>query len=154
VRKILDTATVPPGGYFVYIDKDSGYRLAHPYYFELKKQAKSHRVANEFPIGTNWSDDFDNNVAENTTSAASVEYKPPTMLEKMSAVSRALYKFALSGFKVVSDEVFAQRKAICEQCGFYGGDTGVLKISCRACGCSGVHLHMASKHCVLSPPKW
>lgn len=154
MRKILDTATVPPGGYFVYIDTDSGYRIAHPYYTELKKRAKSHRAANEYPIGSNWNDEFDTNVAENTPTAHSVEYKPPTMLEKMSAVRQALYRFAVTGMKVVSDELFEQRKSICETCGFYGGETGALKISCKKCGCTSLKLHLNSEHCPLSPPKW
>lgn len=147
MRKILDTATVPPGGYFIYLDPDSGYRIAHPYYFELKKQAKSHRAANEYPIGSNWNDDFDTNVAENTLTARSVEYKPPTMLEKMSAVSRALYKFAVGGFKVVSEELWLKRKSICEQCGFYNGESGVLGVACKACGCSRVKNWLTSSAC-------
>lgn len=152
MRKILDTATVPPGGYFVYIDKDSGHRIAHPYYTELKKRAKSHRAANEYPIGSNWNDEFDTNVAENTPTAHSVEYKPPTIVERMSSAGKALYKAALSGFKVVTDEVFMQRKAECESCAFYGGETGVLRIACKKCGCSGIKLHWPSERCPIG--KW
>lgn len=147
MRKILDTATVPPGGYFFYRDPDSGITIRHPYYLELKKRAKAHRIINDYPLGTNWNDDFDTNVAENTTSAKSVDYKPPTLLEKMSMVSQALYRFAVSGMKVVTDEVFQQRKAICEGCGFYGGENGVLGVACKACGCSKLKLFMAGSVC-------
>lgn len=152
MRKILNTSDVPPGGYFFYRDPESGILLQHPYYFELKKRAKAHRIINDYPVGTNWNDDFDTNVAENTPTATSVDYKPPTLLEKMSMVSQSLYRFAVSGMKVVTDAVWQQRKDICEACAFYGGDNGVLRIACKKCGCAGVKLHLASERCPIS--KW
>lgn len=152
--EIKSKGVVPPGGY-VYIDPDSKQVFKHPHFNQLEIFAKKHRRANDFPIGANWSEQFEENVCRNSPAADCGESEPlPPLVVRASKLAKALTKWAVEGFKVTSEEEYNQRIAICEQCEYFTGSKNILSVSCRKCGCSGLKpwLKSGGKSCPLN--KW
>ena len=75
------------------------------------------------------------------------EIKEPGLLTKAGNFVAAMTDFASSGFKKVTPEQLAERKAICGGCKFFdpSGYGGVGK--CRKCGCSSYKLDIAASRC-------
>jgi hypothetical protein len=75
------------------------------------------------------------------------EIKEPGLLTKAGNFVAAMADFASSGFKQVTPEQLAERKAICAGCKFFDpagyGGTG----KCRKCGCSSYKLDIAASRC-------
>lgn len=69
--------------------------------------------------------------------------------EMLQSFTRAVASWARAGFKVVTEEEFVERLAICEACEFWDGKArgGLGK-----CGCSSPKLIMASEKCPID--KW
>lgn len=154
MKKAISTSRVPVGGNWVYVNPENGFVVKHPYFDTCKRLAKEHRIANNFPIGLEWDDRFEQNVCENAAEGMCVDFTPPSLAEKMASVTRALVNAARRGVTIVSEEVLLQRRAICQACNYYGGSTKILKVACTRCGCSGLKLHLTSSACPLDPPKW
>lgn len=149
MKKVRDISAVPKGGLFRYRHED-GYEQTHPYFNQLKEFVKQYKLANNLPIGLGFDDEFEQNVCAHAQDITCEEFIPPSLLEKMSNLTRALYRFAKSGFKTVTAEQFEERKKICGQCNYYRGDNGLLKIACHRCGCAGVKLAVAGEHCPIN----
>lgn len=75
------------------------------------------------------------------------EIKEPGLLTKAGNFVTAMADFASSGFKQVTPEQLAERKAICAGCKFFdpAGYAGTGK--CRKCGCSSYKLDIAASRC-------
>lgn len=139
-------------GYYVYVDPDSKLRIALPSFKNLMREAKNHRRINNFPIGSNWNNEFEENVCVNTPGDMcyeKTEMSPLTMLGQFAA---ALMRQAASGFKVVSPEVAMQRRQICEACEHFSGAYSLMKTSCGKCRCTRLKLSWPSEKCPLN--KW
>lgn len=154
MKKAISTSRVPVGGNWTYKNPENGFVIRHPYFNEVKKLAKQHRLANNFPIGLEFDDQFEENVCANAADGSCFEFTPPTLGEKMASLGRALMNAARSGFKTVNEETLMQRRAICQECNFYGGSSGLFKVACKKCGCSGLKIHLSSSVCPYEPPKW
>lgn len=151
MKKVRDNSAVPRGGTFIYVHED-GFEQRHPYFNQLKEFVKQYKLANNFPIGLGFDDEYEQNVCAHAADVTCEEFIPPTLLQKMSSLAQALYRSAKSGFKVVTPEQFQERKQICGQCNFYRGENGLLKIACARCGCAGIKLAAASENCPIN--KW
>lgn len=149
MQLVANKASVPNGGFFVYRDPDSGLELKHPYYEQLERNARNHRKANNFPLGANWSQQFEDNVCTNTPTAPCHEQG---IAKKAVQAVLALAKWAKAGMPVVSDEEYTRREGICYACEHFTGKVGLLKIFCKKCGCSKKKLAMASEACPIG--KW
>lgn len=156
MKKVLNNSVVPPGGTWTYICPEDSYKLQHPYYNVLKSKATAYRSTNSYPIGLQWEDQFDDNVCNQAAPNVCIEFNEPTAGEKASGLMAALFQAARSGFKVVDTAEYERRLAICEQCNFFAGLNGLLKVVCRQCGCSNKKLNLASSHCPLpgAESKW
>lgn len=155
MKKPFSTSRPPNGGgYWIYRNPENGFVVSHPYYGEVKKRAKIHRRDNNFPIGLEFDDQFDENICANAADGNCFDFIPPTLGEKMASLGKALMNAARSGFKTVTQEVLLERKAICQNCEYYGGSSSPLKVACKRCGCFGLKVHLLSSHCPLEPPKW
>lgn len=151
MRLVANKSSVPSGGFFFYRDPDSGLELKHPYYEQLQRMARAHRKANNYPVGANWSDHFEDNVCANTPSAPC--HEKGIAKQAVQAVI-ALAKWAKAGMQMVSEEEYARREAICYACQYFTGKVGLLKVHCKLCGCSKKKLAMATEHCPDNPPRW
>lgn len=151
MKKVRDNSAVPKGGTFIYVH-ENGYEQRHPYFNQLKENVRQYKLANNFPVGLEFDDEFEQNVCSHAADITCIEFVPPTLMEKMSNVAKALYRSAKSGFKVVTAEQFEERRQICGACNFFGGTNGLLKVACKKCGCSGIKLAAATEHCPIS--KW
>jgi hypothetical protein len=77
------------------------------------------------------------------------EHKEPGLFEKAKNLGTAIIKYALSGFKNVSDEDYAKRKEICGGCEYYRAEND----KCSSCGCVvSLKIAMASESCPVN--KW
>lgn len=153
MQRVRDTNTVPPGGGFRYRDPDSGVLLKHPYYRQLRAQAREHRMANNLPIGLLWDEQFDAavcsempDVCDDTRSESEM-----TMPEKASLFAKSMVNWALSGFKVLSHEDYDARLTICKACPYWKWERRRF-VACSKCGCSRLKLFIATVNCPIG--KW
>lgn len=63
-------------------------------------------------------------------------------------------RWVSSGFKVITEEEFGKRLAICEPCPNWKGEAGFGMGRCGKCGCVKVKLYLASEKCPLPVPLW
>lgn len=76
-------------------------------------------------------------------------------VEKIKNFSDAMIVWAHDDkLKVVSDEVLASRKSICNGCDKWDKDGYAGLGMCKVCGCSGMKLYLPSSQCPWMPPKW
>jgi hypothetical protein len=73
----------------------------------------------------------------------------PGLLKKAGSFIAAMSDFAGSGFKRVTAQQLAERKAICAGCKFFdpAGYAGAGK--CKKCGCSSYKLDIAASRCPM-----
>lgn len=148
---------VPNGGQRRYVNPEDGWEATHPYYVSLLNAARAHRVANGQPIPANWTEVFEDNLCQNTST---LPCEPrDTGVRKALAMARrftqSMTTWARSGFKLADDETLARRRAACAACPHWE-DTGLVGWGfgrCGKCGCS-THLKSAifSERCPLQ--KW
>lgn len=78
---------------------------------------------------------------------------PLTPFELAKSLGSALINWAKAGFRVVSDETFNQRHAICTGCDYWMGDGASIGLcKCGKCGCSGLKLFLPTEKCPIR--KW
>ncbi len=156
--RVRDTNTVPPGD-FRYRDPDTGFLLKHPYYRQLRKNARKYREDNGLPIGLLWDEQFDAAVCKE---APAICYETRgedemTLPEKAAAFSQSMKNWALSGFGVLSHEEYTQRLNICRgsvdvpRCEYWRGESKRF-VACKKCGCSRLKLFLAGVKCPIG--KW
>ena len=78
----------------------------------------------------------------------------PTVTELAGNFVEAIRKWALSGFPVASEEIYAERAAICGQCEFWDGAAraGLGQCTAPGCGCTRFKRFLATERCPLG--KW
>lgn len=82
-------------------------------------------------------------------------HQPPTIIDKAKGFGTAMVNWATQdGFSHVTDEQFAQRKAICTACQFWIPEKFNGMGLCKLCGCTGMKLYIPSSICPNHPPKW
>lgn len=150
--KIRDTAALPPKAW-IFKNPEDGQILKHVYFSQLQNMVKGYRRANSFPIGSNFQEQFEANLCENRPEFC-FEFTPPSLITKAGTFAVALGRWAKSGFKVRSAEEAEAVLNICRACPHYAGETGLLKVACRVCGCSRKKVFLASEHCPDNPPRW
>lgn len=143
--KIRDSSSLNPKPW-KFVNWEDGQVLSHTYYSQLLNQVKAYRRANHYPIGSNFQEQFEANLCENRPEFC-FEFTPPSLLTKAATFTVALGRWAKSGFKVRSEEECEAILNICRQCNHYGGETGVLRVACRLCGCSRKKVAMRTEAC-------
>lgn len=147
MQQVLDKARVPPGGLFRYIDPETKVEFSHPYFMQVKTKAKQHRLANHLPIPLNWEEWLEDQICQATPSCPcepAGDVKQKSLWNLATRFTRAMANWAASGFKLVSDEVLAQRRLACEgdefhaRCPQWEAHTGYFGMGrCGKCGCAG-----------------
>lgn len=153
-NRLKNRTLVPPPGMFIYINPEDGWRIESHAFNVLESKAKEYRRINNYPIGSQWSEDFEDNVCKNHPEGTCFKYEPLTLEQKAKSATLALFNWAKRGFKVRTEEEINQIKAICETCSYYNGQRGLFKVACGKCGCSSKKYYLKSEHCPLSPPRW
>lgn len=78
---------------------------------------------------------------------------PPPLADQITSFSKSVSRWAASGLKSVTDEVFNERKSICAGCEFWDSKALSGTGRCRICGCSTwAKLRMSTESCPLN--KW
>ncbi len=151
---VIHKSNVPNGGYYFYVCEETGVTLKHPYYGQLAVMAKQHRIVNNLPIGSNWLVQFEENVCKNTPAQICNQKADDTVVDIATRFAKAMIKWAASGFKTVSGEVFAQRLAVCESCPNYSVKAVLGRAGCKLCRCTSKKLYLATERCPDNPPRW
>lgn len=144
MKKAKDTSAVPNGGMWHYVCPEDGHRISHPYFNAILSKAIEYRRVNNYPIGLQIADQVEDNLCSNAVPETCLDWEPPTLGQKVQSLTQALFAAARTGFSVVSAEEYQHRLSICEQCNFFGGQKGLLKVLCRKCGCSGFKAYLSS----------
>lgn len=153
MKKVRDSASGAIGGLWIWKHPETGFVVRHSNFKGCRDQVKIFLRANNFPIGSNFEQEFEENLCANGAPNLCEEFVPPTILEKMSSIGQALYRAAKQWrAPIVTAEVLQERRSICESCNFFGGSTNLLKVACQKCGCAGIKLGLVSEHCPIS--KW
>ena len=153
--KPIDDSRGPKGGFWVWKCPETGFLVRHGNYPGIRKAVKDYLRANNYPIGSNFYEELAENLCRQALPGVCEEFIPPTIWEKMSSASQALFQAAKQWrAPVVSAEVLMERRAICSACSYYGGSTSILRVACSKCGCSGLKLFLPGSVCPLPEPKW
>lgn len=152
MNRVIDNSKVPPGGTWTYVHAENGYVQQHPYLHQLRQNVKKYRQINNFPVGSEFNAEFEDNVCKRSAYGVCADFIPPSMMEKASSLTKALTRWAMSGFKVRKEDEVERIRAICKYCTFYGGENGLLKVICKKCGCSNLKLWVQDSHCPIN--KW
>lgn len=149
--EVSQKGIVPPGGY-VWICPESSQVFKHPHLHVLEDAAKAHCRANNYPIGANWAASFEDNVCRNSKCPCA-ELAEPSLPKKIQSLVKALSKWAVEGFPVVTREQYEQREAICLSCPHHTERNSRLT-GCRICGCSKQKLQLRTSFCPDKPSRW
>lgn len=161
MQRIVHSGKVPPGGYWRYLDPETGQEIKHPYLDQVRGRAHKHRVINNLPIPTNWEEQFENNVCENTSTATCEEASSSPLGQSFQLLARftkAMATWAASGFKLVDDETLAARRLACEgdetheRCPQWYNSLRYFGFGrCGRCGCvGGLKTPLATEKCPLN----
>lgn len=74
----------------------------------------------------------------------------PSFGQMVKNFSSSMKSWVKAGFKTVSNQIFNERKAICEACNHWSKK----KARCKICGCHQTKLHLATEQCPDKPPRW
>lgn len=131
--RVIDTATPPGKGGWVYIDPETKVRFQHPYFTSLKHIAAKHRRANQLPIPVNWDQFFEANICDNTTwgKCEPEEKSLRGVFHLAKKFASEMANWAKSGFDTVDKETLQHRFDICQgnldkamdPCQYWGGHT-------------------------------
>jgi hypothetical protein len=156
--RVKDTNTVP-NGYFRYRDPDSKVLLKAPYYSTLKKQAREHRKANNYPIGLLWDEQFDSAVCSEQPEICfeTRSENELTLPEKAVNFANAMKDWVKGGMPVSNHEEYERRRGICRTCPAFRAEKrnkilGLVSVACGKCGCTRLKLFLGTSVCPLG--KW
>lgn len=154
---------VPPGGICRYKDPDAGFIVSHPYYDQVKAQAKDGRNKRGLQIPFNWDAFFDEQFCKATPTAcvevpdAPVETSP-NWAQLAISFGTSIFRWVASGGGVVPWETFKQRYRQCTgdadlpRCPKFTTFRGTGITKCGSCGCSSLKLWLPSERCPIG--KW
>ena len=154
MKKIINVSLVPNPGYFLYVNPEDGHEIKHGHWHGLLVRVKEYRRINNYPIGLNINEEIEQNVCAHAKEGTCAEFTPPTAAEMAVSLTKALFKAARTGFKVVDNAEYQRRLDICKACNFFSGTHSLLKVHCTSCGCRGLKVSLASSNCPAHPPRW
>lgn len=153
MRKVRDNSAGAIGGLWIWKHPETGFVVRHSNYAGCRIEVKRFLRANNYPIGGNFEEEFEENLCANGAPNLCEEFIPPTLLEKMSAFAQALYRAGKQWREpMVTADVLQERRDICEACNFYGGSTSILRVACQKCGCTSLKQFLTSSRCPIG--KW
>jgi hypothetical protein len=163
MNKIIDPTLVPNAGPlgvgFVYVDPDSGRTFVHSRVEQVTILARDHRIANSYPIGSDFRQWVIDNICRSTPGHICYNEEVPSLTQRAVNMTKALLESAAGGFKTATPEQVQQRLTICETsgpngtaCEYFKGLNGMFGVYCGRCGCSKVKMHLKSSVCPLN--KW
>lgn len=144
---VIDKSRVPPGGQHRYVCPESGRVIEHPYYHQLLVNATQHRRVNNYPVGLEWEIEFEENVCRNAKEGVCKDEPTPGALALMTQFARAAFQWARNGARLVDEATFNQRRTICFACTMWDGEKYFGVGGCKACGCTGIKLHLPTEKC-------
>ncbi len=166
MKRFLRKGVVPPGGRVRYRDPDDGWECAHPYYGRVVMLAHEHRVEKNLPIPHNWEQWVEDQICRATdgacieidaeSAAKAAAELSPSWLKMATHFAGAMFKWAASGFSVVSWDTFKERMTQCRgdeeagvpRCQYYHPSQGGWSlVHCGACGCARQKLFLATERC-------
>jgi len=157
VKRILHPERVPPGGNYRYVVPESGMEFLGQTPGVVLVKVRAHCEANNYPLRhleQRITDQFCERhpeLCEDVDEATGL----PSLVEMAKRFTLAMASWASSGFRIVSQEQFQERRNTCLTCNHWRGDgTNVAMGRCGKCGCSGLKLFAASEECPDDPPKW
>lgn len=131
ILSLKDINHVPPGGLFVYLQKDTSVRLTASSFQHLLEKVKKHRLANNIPITGTFIQEVQHGVCEQLSAAGHpgecVDAEHPFVphdrriafgLSDAITGTLTIGAFALLGESVVSQPVADARASICSTCEF------------------------------------
>jgi hypothetical protein len=146
---IADTSHVPPGGAFVYVQPESGVTFRHHTLPYLLEQIKKHRIANNYPIGTNFNQEIEDYICQHQPDICR-DTTPPVQLTKVQVLigfAKSMMSWASQGFALVRGDDYIARRETCmgdgkdkPQCPYWGGEPEFGFAQCAKCGCSRLKL--------------
>lgn len=152
---------VPPGGQCRYTDPDTGWRYAHPYYENVSESARSYRLAAGLPIPDDWDAFFDEQFCKATPQGCvEVPQVTPGAGKMAVTFAKSMLQWALSGFKVTTEEQFQARQDQCAgnsakkipRCQYFGSWSSFGFARCTKCGCFRLKLFLPESRCPIG--KW
>lgn len=119
--KIIHPERVPNGGGFVYVQPESGLEFKHARMEYLIAQIKKHRLANNYPIGTNFEQEIEAAVCNRNPELCKDMAMQPTVQLGLADIlrgTRVIGEFVAKGMPFVSDTEADRRAATCSNCTF------------------------------------
>src|SRR5690349_634690 len=137
MRKPISTNRPPTGGkMWTWKCPETGYEITHRHYDQVKERVRLYCQRNNFPIGLQWDDQFDENLCANAPANSCEEFGQAKITKKALQLVRALGVWASQGFPTRSQEEVTKILDVCKTCEFYTGESSILKIACKRCGCT------------------
>lgn len=130
-----------------YVNAEDGHKISALHFDILKGKVRDYRRLNNYPVGSNFDFDFEQNVCANADSNDCYDESMPPITQRLRTFARAMGSWAASGLKTVSQEDAQKRLEVCEQCPHYNGSSSILKIACKRCGCTGLKLWLPGSVC-------
>lgn len=135
-----------------YVNVEDSYKISALHYDTLKKKVRDYRRLNNYPIGSNFDNDFDANLCSHADSNDCCDDTIPPLAKRAVKFAKAMVNWASSGFPTRSKEEVEKIMDICEGCEFFNGEGSPFKIACKKCGCSSLALYVKTKVCPAG--KW
>lgn len=151
MAKIREINQVPPGGYW--FETPSGLRIE-----SSSRQGLGTRVFDYYRANNMSVKGLDEAIDDQICSRAPLGFCVDGAREYMSPVQKAahfagaLANWVALGFKLASKELYEERKATCDACPYWRGESMFGFGSCSVCGCSRLKLFLPSEKCPLN--KW
>lgn len=144
MMKVTHPNHVPPGGAFIYVQPESGVEFRHHTITYLRELVKKHRLANNYPIGTNFNQEIEDYICSHQPGICH-DATPPVPLTKTAILinfAKSMLQWAGNGFTFVRGDDYIARRNICmgtpelQPCPYWGGEPEFGYAHCAKCGCS------------------
>ena len=133
-----------------YTHIEDGYSQVSTNYDHLQNIVREHRHRNNYPVGTDFARQFDDNICNNAKEGQCEEDVPPSLLSRAVRFTKAMANWGSSGFKLRSQEEVERIMDICQVCPSYTGENTPFRIGCKRCGCSAKKTYVATEHCPIN----
>jgi hypothetical protein len=85
---------------YIWRCESDGHEEYHLHLAETRKQAREYCIRNNYPIGSDWENQFLDNVCRSTPDWDCLSSEPPTLAERLRKFSQAMAQWAKSGFRL------------------------------------------------------
>jgi hypothetical protein len=149
--KVLHTLDRVPPGSWRFQSEEFGLNVQRPQWAFLLEEVRNMYFNNDKPVPANLSfiiqDWLCDQIKIEHQTAWCHDVTPPSKMDMLKRAAHALKEWASKGFPLVTDEQLLERRATCEQCPMWKGDSGLGLGACGACGCTGLKLTVATENC-------